>query len=53
MPSIICPYCNYKEESDPDLLRINLGEGKGHCYECDRDFYIEAIEVETAKMEGE
>jgi hypothetical protein len=40
-----CPYCGQEWEEDPDLLRIYLGAGEGHCYECDRDFDIEATKV--------
>jgi hypothetical protein len=50
---ITCPYCGDTWEEDPDLLRIYLGQGEGHCWTCDTDFYLEAIEVEATRMEEE
>jgi transcription elongation factor Elf1 len=49
--TFVCPYCGQEWDEDPDLLRIYLGEGCAHCYECDRDFDIEATEVECRPCE--
>jgi hypothetical protein len=50
---IICPHCGFEDDVDCDLLRIYLGQGLGHCYECDRDYDLEATEVEATKEKDE